>query len=132
MIKYNNKKVIEVNDWDDLVEKTYNRPYSFQQQEGCMDRGIYSASVPSEVDDSLMNDVIPEEVNGEEMGVKFDVWLARDPKQSLVNGNEIEDQQTYINMWWERNFYPSIEMVANDLYKKGLIEAGDYTINIDW
>jgi hypothetical protein len=35
-------------------------------------------------------------------------------------------------MFWERNFYPDTYTVANDLYDKGLIEAGDYIINIDW
>lgn len=75
-----------------------------------------------------MNDSIPEVVNGEERGVKFDVWLTRDPKQPIPE--QTADYQ--LALFWERNFYPSLEMVANDLYKKGLIEAGDYTINIDW
>lgn len=35
-------------------------------------------------------------------------------------------------MWWVRNFYPDVNMVANDLYEKGLLEAGEYLINIDW
>jgi hypothetical protein len=35
-------------------------------------------------------------------------------------------------MWWERNFYPVIEMVGNDLHRKGLIKAGEYTIDVDW
>jgi len=31
MIKRRNINMIDVSDWDDLVEKTYERPYSFQQ-----------------------------------------------------------------------------------------------------
>jgi hypothetical protein len=30
----------------------------------------------------------------------------------------------------ERNFYPDVQMVANDLYSKGLVAAGKY--EIDW
>lgn len=131
MIKYTNKKVIEVSNWDNLVSETYGRPYSFQQQEGCQSRGVININIPEkDYEDMFENETIPEIVNGEEMGVKFEAWLSRDPKQKLSNK---EDQQTWsINLWWERNFYPDIQMVANDLYKKGLIEAGEYTINIDW
>lgn len=31
-------KQIDVSDWDALVTKTYGRPYSFQQQDGCKER----------------------------------------------------------------------------------------------
>ena len=129
MLKFKNKKVIEVSDWDDLVKKTYQKPYSFQQQNGCQSRGTYILEVPSEYsNDEEMHDSIPEEINGEIMGVKFSAWLARDSNQS-INGDKT---QYVIELFWERNFYPDIETVANDLYKKGLIEAGEYIINIDW
>ena len=51
-------------------------------------------------------------LNSEEKGFRKDQWA--------------------IDLWWERNFYPNIQMVANDLHSKGLLEAGEYTINIDW
>ena len=94
-----------------------------------------------------MNDSISEIINGDEMGVKFNVWLARDPKAPLnptdeelkscsyyFNGDKEKwkNDPSHIELFWQRNFYPSIYMVANDLYEKGLIEKGDYTINIDW
>jgi hypothetical protein len=151
MIKYSNKKVIEVQDWDNLVQKTYGKPYSFQQQDGCQSRGVVNINIPDEDYDEEMNDHIPEVINNEyKMGVKFDVWLKRDPneplnpsKQELKDCNyywgksEAEEEawkkdKSHINMFFKRNFYPSIQSVANDLHKKGLIEAGDYTINIDW
>lgn len=129
MIKTKNVKMIEVNDWDKLVKETYGKPYSLQQQEGCQDRGVINLDIPSKwVNDEEMNDEIPEIINGEVMGVKFKKWLERDTKQP-VGG---ETQQWSINLWWDRNFYPDIHTVANDLYDKGLIEAGEYTINIDW
>lgn len=124
-----NVKMIDVSDWDNLVSKTYGRPYSFQQQDGCKGRGIFDLTIPSKyTEDDDMYDSIPEVVNGDKMGVKFKVWLERDPKKPV--GNETQDWM--IGLFWDRNFYPDIETVANDLHKKGLIEAGKYKINIDW
>ena len=74
-----------------------------------------------------MYDSIPEEVNGEEMEVKFDVWLNRNPEQPI--SGQMFDWQ--LDMFWERNFYPDLNTVANDLYKRGLIEAGQYLIHVD-
>ena len=128
MIQVENLRVIKVGNWDKLVTETYGKPYSFQQQEGCQDRGIFHLSIPSEYDvDDGMNDDIPEEINGEIMGVKFDKWLARDPNQPVAAATDYS-----VKLWWDRNFYPDIYTLANDLHKKGLIEAGDYAIEIDW
>jgi hypothetical protein len=126
-MKISNVKMIDVYDWDRLVSDTYGRVYSFQQQEGCKDRGVFHLTVPTEeINEEYMNDSIPEEVNGEEMGVKFNVWLSKDPKIHNFESKWEND------LFWERNFYPDINIVANDLYKKGLIEKGNYIINIDW
>lgn len=62
------------------------------------------------------------------MGVSFAAWLARDPKQPILN----QTQDYELRLFWHRNFFPDIQVVANDLHNKGLIEAGDYIINIDW
>jgi len=128
-LKYSNKKIIEVQDWDELVETTYGRPYSFQQQNDCQPRGTRDITIPSDetYDEDLPNE-IPEIVNGEKMGVKFEAWLARDPKQKLKGDNN----DFSLELFWARNFYPDLQTVANDLHAKGLIEAGDYVINIDW
>jgi hypothetical protein len=129
MLKYTNKKVVNLQDWDDLVQKTYGRPYSFQQQDGGKSRGTCEFNVPSDdYESDFENDTVTEEVNHEEMGVSFAAWLARDPKQPL-KGQEYDFE---LNLWWERNFYPSIDMVIKDLHEKGLIEAGEYIIQIDW
>jgi hypothetical protein len=147
------KKVnmIDSFDWDKLVSDTYGRTYCFQQQDGCQGRGTVGLTIPSEyTEDEEMHDSIPEIINGNKMGVKFQVWLDRDPKQPLnpskeelkkcnyywgeTEEDEIEwkKDESHINLFWERNFYPDLQMVANDLHKKGLIEAGDYIIDIDW
>jgi hypothetical protein len=128
-IKIRNEKVIDVQDWDNLVEKTYGKPYSFQQQDGCQSRGNVRFSVPADTDD-FERESVPEEVNHETMGVSFKAWLKRNPKLKLKG--EKDCQQWCIDLWWQRNFYPEFQMIANDLHAKGLLEAGDYTINIDW
>lgn len=142
--------MIDVNDWDELVSNTYGKIYSFQQQSGCQPRGIVNITIPDENwQEDEMNDKIPEIINDEiNMGVKFDVWLNRDPK-AILNPSDAElkacnyyhdssdrkqwcEYASHINMFWERNYYPCLQSVANDLHKKGLIEAGDYSIKIDW
>jgi len=128
MIKVKNVKMIEVSDWDKLVSDTYGKPYCFQQQDGCQSKGIFHLTIPSEYTcDDEMNDEIPEIINGETMGVKFEKWLERDPKQPVAGRTDY-----VVGLWWDRNFYPDIHTVANDLHKRGLIEAGEYSIEIDW
>lgn len=126
-MKIKTEKVIDVSDWDDLVEKTYSRPYSFQQQDGCKDRGVFRLTVPDEAQE-YERETVPEIVNHEQMGVSFTAWLKRDPKAPIA---ETSDGYV-IRLWWIRNFYPEVQMVANDLHAKGLLEGGEYLINIDW
>ena len=129
MIEYTNKKVIDVGDWDKLVSDTYGRPYSYQQQDDCKERQHVSITVPTEPED-FENDTVPEIVNHSEQGVSFKAWLERDPKQNLTNKDD-EDSFS-LSLWWDRNFYPHESMIINDLHAKGLLEAGEYEINIDW
>jgi hypothetical protein len=124
------ENVVSCQDWDELVEKTYGRPYKFQQQDGCRQRGVYRITVSSDGAEDFEEGEIPEEVNGSVMGVSFKAWLARDPKKELPGKDDKDDFS--LKLFWYRNFYPSIEMVANDLHAKGLLPEGDYTIDIDW
>ena len=120
--------MVEVQEWNKLVKDTYGRPYHFQQQDGCKPRGTFTLSVPEEADD-YENDTVPEEVNYEHIrGVSFKAWLERDPTQAIG----CEDSPSSIELWWERNFYPDVQMIANDLHKRSLLESGRYTIDIDW
>lgn len=127
------EKVINVSDWDDFVKENYSgRPYDFQQQDGCKYRGNFYLTVPDKAEDydgKLSADVDADDYNSEyPTGVSFADWLARDPKEPLLN-------QTYeweLELFWQRDFYPNIQMIANDLHERGLLEAGKYTINIDW
>lgn len=130
MIKVKTEQVIDVGDWDDLVMKTYGRIYCFQQQDGCKERQRVYLTVPDAPND-YENDTVPEKVNHPEMGVSFSAWLARDPSQKL-NTKDEWDREHGLELWWSRNFYPDVQMVANDLHNKGLLPAGEYTIDIDW
>jgi hypothetical protein len=126
MIETKNVKVIDCRVWDLLVRETYNKPYCLQQQDGCISRGTIHITIPDESQDSEMNDSIPVEVNGEEMGVKFEVW-----KNTPTDQFEFEYDWRK-GLFWERNFYPELQAVANDLHSRGLVEAGDYLIEIEW
>ncbi len=127
---YRMEKVIDCSDWDSLVTNTYGRTYSFQQQDGCKGRGrerIQAMSDPKNVYD-FEDETVPDVINGDEMGVSFAAWLARDPKEWDGKAGD----ETFLGMFWERNFYPTAEAVAHDLVKRGLLEEGEYTIDIDW
>ncbi len=130
-LKTRTETVIDDSDWDELVQKTYGRPYHFQQQEGCQNRGGFGLTVPEEAND-FPNDTVLEIVNGPKMGVSFKAWLERDPKQILKENDACREEQWCIDMWWDRNFYPDIQMVANDLHEKGLLDAGEYLIDVNW
>lgn len=124
MLKYELKRVVSDLDFNSLVKQTYGKKYCFQQQEGCRDRQQYRFSVPDQYAEDYDNDEIEVRVNGEEMGVSFKVWLAKEENFFV---DELHDR-----LFWHRNFYPSFEVVVNDLYEKGLIEAGDYILDVDW
>lgn len=128
MLKYTKVNMVDVGDWDFLVQKTYGRTYRFQQQDGCKSRGVVTFQVPIEDLWDYHNTEIPEKVNGDKMGVSFKSWIERNPSQPIKD----QKYEYQLELFWQRNFYPSLEMVAQDLYEKGLIPAGEYTINIDW
>jgi hypothetical protein len=134
-LKSNSINIISDSDWDTFIEEIYKRPYCFQQQDDCRNRGLYYFTVPSEdVYDDDMHDYVPEIVNHEDMGVKFANWLARDPSKLLPKDpDEIyTSPDSDLLMWWHRNFYPDLETLVNDLHAKGLLAAGEYGIDVDW
>ena len=133
-LKTRKETVIDLQDWDDFVQEIYGRPYSFQQQDGCKDRGNFCFKVPSDdYEYDYENDTVPEIVNDPKQGVSFKAWLARDPKQPIKNDDGSERPNDYgLRLWWHRNFYPDVSMIIQDLHQRGLLEEGEYTINIDW
>jgi hypothetical protein len=121
-------QTIAESDFSRLVREVYGRPYSYQQQDGCKGRGVENFTVPIKYPYDFENDVVIEEVNSSEEGVSFKAWLERDPDLLIE-----QLTRPYITeLWWARNFYPSFDMVVNDLHSKGYIPAGEYQLVIDW
>lgn len=131
MLNIKTKNFIEEYDWNNLVQTAYGKIYDFQQQDGCKERGIFEFTVPDSDPYDFENDTIPEVVNGDEMGVSFKAWLERDITTPL-NSKAQRDTKHGIELFWQRNFYPDISMIINDLHAKGLLPAGEYVMNIDW
>ena len=127
-LQFSTKKIITLQDFNELVRDVYHRPYNIQQQEGCIPRGTeVCISVPGSQSD-YENTTVPEIVNHPERGVSFDAWLTRDTKLPLASTPSLSS----LNLWWLRNFYPHVSMIVNDLHVKGYIEEGTYFIDIDW
>jgi len=146
-MKMKNVNIISLQDFDELVKKTYGKIYSFQQQDGCKDRQTVYFSVPYEDAEDFKNDKIPEIINGDKMGVSFKSWLEKNPESPLnPNPDELKEciyywgedvnewcsSKSHIELFWDRNFYPHVSMIVNDLHAKGLLPAGEYGIEIDW
>jgi hypothetical protein len=129
MIKINTINVIDVHDWNALVRRIYDKPYNLQQQDGCYNNGdLYDIEVDlnNKLDDVFEID-IPKEVNGDIQGVNFETWLKTDPLTHTPDWI-----QWRIDLFWERNFYPDINILAQDLCRKGHINEGSYSIKIWW
>lgn len=100
MLKIQKRNVIDLQDWDNLVEKVYGKPYSFQQQDGCKSRGVETISTSDDWLDDFENDSIPEVINGKEKGVSFKAWLERDPNAPL---NCTEKEAKDCHYYWGGN-----------------------------
>jgi hypothetical protein len=127
MIKHTIIKQIDDSDLDDLVQKVYGKPYTFQQQNGCQERGARNITVPERILEDEVFNTISEAIEDDAYGVSFEDWLAADPNNPIFGEEEWERE-----MMFHRNVYPPIEQVVNDLHAKGLIDAGEYQILIDW
>lgn len=123
-------KQITVQDWDNLVEKTYGKIYSFQQQEGCKSRGVEIINTDSDWAEDFENTEIPFEVNGKERGVSLETWLNTTPEDTAKHFNPECPWENLL--FWKRNFYPEPNTLAADLCKRGLLKPGEYQIKIDW
>lgn len=124
-------KMITSQDWDAAVMEAYQRPYCLQQQAGGRARGTHiKIQVPNsdhDIEDAEMNDTLMGSVDELDCGVKLAPWLARDPKEKL-DGQEYDYE---LELWWKRNFYPYVHVLAHDLHERQILQAGEYTIEIN-
>ena len=128
-MRYETMRYVQVSDLDNFIKETYKRPYSFQQQRGCQARGTQNVKVPIEgLEDCDEGYNVEDVLENPWDGVSLKDWLERDPKEKIKDS----DNDGTLERFWERNFFPDIEILFDDLFKKGLIEEGEYVINIDW
>lgn len=127
-LKIVKRNTISVRDWDNFVEEVYGKFYSFQQQDGCKSRGVETINTAEEYIEDFQNTEIPFKVNGIKMGVCFQTWLNTKPEVTVQHFKYVWENK----LFWNRNFYPHVSMIAKDLVEKGLLEPGEYDIIIDW
>lgn len=126
-LEYQNLRVIENYKWSEFISSVYNLPYNYQQQNECQNTN-FEFNIPNDLEEEdLGSDSIPYEVNGKDECVKFDVWV-NSKLEDISKNFEYESDAV---IFYNRNFYPSIFQILNDLYNRGLIEEGDYLIRID-
>jgi hypothetical protein len=127
MLKYTLIKQIDDSNLTKVVQKEYGKPYCFQQQDGCQPRGTRHMSGSGFTYDCEEFNSITEAIKEDAYGVSFEDWLAADPNDPIF-GEEVWERE----MTFQRNVYPRLEYLINDIHAKGLIEAGEYQILIDW
>lgn len=128
-LKYEDVKLTDCCDWDNLIQEVYSRPYCLQQQNGGQERGIIRLTVPNN-NWYKYTDKVTEDAGTKEMGVSLYRWLMRDPTKPLSGRSG--DKQWKIDMWYDCHFYPHVQELANDLHKIGCLDAGNYIIHINW
>lgn len=116
---------IYVEDWDNIVKGYYGKIYNFQQQDGCKARGYYEVSYSD--DDEYNNTKLPVQVNGDKMGINFNVWVGKDFENKFFKSDHSAER-----LFWERNYYPFIGCVIKDLYDNGIIDHKVFLIEVDW
>lgn len=100
------------------VTEHYGRPYKLQQQGDMLAQGSY------------VQITVPDEEAWDENPTLAE-WQAATPPGEHPEGGYDPNVSTE-NMRWERDYYPSLEVVANDLHAKGLLDAGEYLIRVYW
>lgn len=133
MLKTHHVNLVSDHDWDEFITATYKKSYCFQQQAGCRDRCTYEFSLPLECEPGgyeLDLEDVPATLKTFAMQTTFAKWLERSEKEPL--SSDTSQSKSALELWWQRHFYPAPEVIADNLYKRGLLPAGDYVIEIDW
>ena len=127
---FKTKKIIDEGDWNLFVESVFGKEpftYIFQQQDGCKEPGLYLVKVPPSEEQESLDEEICYKVNGKTFGVSLKTWLntSKEDTKSKVEKDYLN------NLFWMRHFYPKLDELVAHLHKLGLIEAGDFYIEID-
>lgn len=119
--KLTGKQVIVIHEleFSELVREVYGRPYQFQQQEFMGQKTYYEFSVPAHP------------LGDHYKAVPFQEWLEATPPGPAEPG-KFDSELFTEGLRWEREFYPEMEEIVNDLHQKGLIDPGEYALHIWW
>lgn len=122
MLKYANVRYVDHLNFNDLVKDTYNKIYSLQQTYGGWDRQSFNFTATK---NGKFAEGLPTKINEDDWGegIDFKTWLNTPCPKNCSFSEEL---------FWERNFHPYFDDLVLDLCQKGLIEEGDYVMNIDW
>lgn len=99
-------------DFSRYVTEHYGRPYNLQQQGDML------------AQEASVRFTVPSPYAEDDMPVSLADWIAATPPTDPSDYRE--------KMRWERDYYPNLETVANDLHTKGLLDAGDYIMYAWW
>ncbi|WP_043736189.1 hypothetical protein [Nocardia asiatica] len=103
--------LIDENTFSALVSHLHARPYRLQQQgDGLPQNTIVKITVPA--------------LEHDWPGIPLAEWAAT-PIGDYTYPWQAETH-------WEREYYPCLEDVVNDLHARGLLAAGNYALHVRW
>ena len=110
--------VLHESEFSDLVRQTFERPYSLQQQ----------GDMHSQ--ESFVRFDVPADREEEEhwQAVSMEEWLAATPPDPEDRSMEAFTDR----LRWDREFYPQLDSVANELHARGQLDAGTYVLHVWW
>lgn len=111
--------LIDEGEFSRLVSKTYQRPYSFQQQGSMMGQDtIWEFSLPLRYE--------PDDEYG------YNDWEGPSLLEWCTTPIGEFDSEWKAKLHWHREYYPEFEAVIDDMHKRGLIPDGDYALHVQW
>lgn len=123
-LKTSTRQIIDIRDFDNLVEETYGRPYSLQQQNFMGQETYYDFEVPESWDGWDFDGF-------EGYPVPFKEWCEADPEIDPKTGRPWSPSYEK-RLHWEREFYPDFEELMHDLNLRGELDPGKYSIHVWW
>lgn len=113
-------KLIWESELSALVTETYGRPYQLQQQGDML------------AQESMTRATVPQEPDFDSDLPSLEEWSSRDVDAQPEGESSWSEHAWRRDLWWQRKFYPDLQLVLNDLHARGLLPAGDYVIHTWW
>ena len=107
IIKYEEVRMVESSEIDRVVEKIYQLPFTYQQQ-----------NIENDTKESFEYWIVPDDNNFPE-GMPLEKW-AKEEKPLTTSS-----KQDFIG-----SVYPDFQQILNELHRRGLMPEGKYIISI--